>query len=67
MNVSGSPGATAAQRLMQATSDAVRMSVRQLIAVNDHLTDTKTKALENSAQQEAASAERKSNQIDVMA
>jgi hypothetical protein len=67
MNVSGSPGATAAQQLMQATSDAVRLSMRQLDAVNNHLTDTKAKALENTAQQEAASAERKSFQIDLMA
>ena len=67
MNVSGSPGATAAQQLMQATTNASRMSMRQLDAVNNHLTDTKAKALEISAQQETSSAERKSYQIDLMA
>lgn len=67
MNVSGSPGATAAQQLMQATLNTVSTSMRQLEAVNNNLTDAKTKAIEISAEMEAASAERKNDQIDVMA
>jgi len=52
---------------MQATSQAVQMSMRQLNAVNNSLTDTKAKALEISAQQETAAADRKSHEIDLMA
>lgn len=67
MNIGANPGAVAAQQLMQATTNAVHMSMRQIDAVNNNLSNTKAKALENTAKQEVAATERKRNQIDIMA
>jgi hypothetical protein len=67
MKVGGSPGSQAAQQLMQATNQVNKMSTRELQAVNNNVADVKAKALQKSAEMQAAAVERKNHQIDVIA
>ncbi|MBD3669558.1 MAG: hypothetical protein HUJ29_02205 [Gammaproteobacteria bacterium] len=67
MKVGGSAGSQAAQQLMQATNQVAQMSTRQLQAVNNNLNEAKAGALQQTAQMQSSAADRKSQQIDVIA
>lgn len=67
MQIGGSPGAQAAQQLMEASNQVTKLSGRQLQAVNNEVNNVKASALQNSAQQVAATAGRKGSVIDAMA
>ena len=67
MNIGSSPGAQAATQLMQANSQVVKQAARQVTVANDRMNQVKAAALEQTAKQAAASAERKGNFVNVMA
>ncbi|MBD3610208.1 MAG: hypothetical protein HUJ30_06630 [Gammaproteobacteria bacterium] len=66
MQIGGSSGSQAAQQLLQATQQVASMSTNQLQAVSNKMAETKASAMENTAGQVAAAAERKGNLIDVI-
>ena len=67
MQIGGSPGAQAAQQLMQANNQVSKLSGHQLQAVNNEMNNVKANALQQSAQQVTETASRKGSVIDAMA
>ncbi|MBD3669557.1 MAG: hypothetical protein HUJ29_02200 [Gammaproteobacteria bacterium] len=67
MQIGSNPGMQAATSLMQSTSQVVKLSAQQTQVSSQNMSEAKTGALQNTAQQMASAVERKGNTIDVMA
>ncbi len=67
MQVGSSPGAQASQQLLQATNAVKSMATKQIQAVNNNINDAKARALQQTAHMTSYAADRKSQQIDLMA
>lgn len=65
-SIGGTAGSQAAHALMQASNNVREMSTQQINTVNSKLQETKASALQNTAKQTSAAAERKGNMIDQM-
>jgi hypothetical protein len=67
MNIGSSSGLQAATQLMQATNQVVSLATQQLQVTGNKVSEVKSSALQNSAQQMSAAVQRKGNIIDVLA